>query len=161
MNEVIQCDNHYTTALIWNTSFALNTTAFLGERCFIEIPFNEETSRSKGFGFATAPNHIFLKLQKLKGIEFHRNKFFIKESTSGKRQNLVRTEITNTSDFQNFVHKLKNKYTKVSYTNWKTNTPVKLGLFPGNNSYVWNSKFIPGNSKFYGENQEVSIIGLE
>ena len=57
MNEAVQCDNHYSMAPIWNTSFALNATASLGERCSREIPFNEEISRSKGFRVATAPNH--------------------------------------------------------------------------------------------------------
>ena len=57
--------------------FGLNTTAYLRETCSVEMPFYEKTNKSKRFAFVTVPDHVFIELQKLNGIEFRRKKFLV------------------------------------------------------------------------------------
>ena len=41
------------------------------------MPFYEKTNKSKRFAFVTVPDHVFIELQKLNGIEFRRKKFLV------------------------------------------------------------------------------------
>lgn len=60
------------------------------------MTFNQKTAKLKVFAFVTERDQVFIELQKLNGIKFHGNKLLIKESISGKKLNLERTEISNT-----------------------------------------------------------------
>ena len=57
------------------------------------MTFNQKTAKLKVFAFVTERDQVFIELQKLNGIKFHGNKLLIKESISGKKLNLERTEI--------------------------------------------------------------------
>ena len=60
------------------------------------MTFNQKTAKLKVFAFVTARDQVYIESQKLDGIKFHGNKLLIKESISGKKLNLERTEIWNT-----------------------------------------------------------------
>ena len=60
------------------------------------MTFNQKTAKLKVFAFVTERDQVFIELQKLNGIKFHGNKLLIKESISGKKLNLERTQISNT-----------------------------------------------------------------
>ena len=57
------------------------------------MTFNQKTAKLKVFAFVTARDQVYIESQKLDGIKFHGNKLLIKESISGKKLNLERTEI--------------------------------------------------------------------
>ena len=42
------------------------------------MPFNEKTGNSKEIAFVTAPNHVYIELQKLNGIEVTETYFLLK-----------------------------------------------------------------------------------
>ena len=57
--------------------FGLKSTAYLRTNCHVDFPLNQQTQKSKGHTYITAPKHVFDELVKLNGVEFKGKLLFI------------------------------------------------------------------------------------
>ena len=67
-----------------NQLFGLTTTVYLRQTCSIEMPFDENTGKSKGFAFLNALHHVYNEIVKLSGIEFQNHFIRIEEARTTK-----------------------------------------------------------------------------
>ena len=68
---------------------SLNTTKYLREMCFLNMPMNGKTWQSKGYAFVSPPKHVFDELLKLNEVKFYSSQIKIKEVKSAKGQTIV------------------------------------------------------------------------
>ena len=68
--------------------FGLKSTAYLRSNCHVDFPLNQQTQKTRGHVYITAPKHVFDELVKLNGVEF-KGKFLIIENAK------VRPKVTN------------------------------------------------------------------
>ena len=68
--------------------FGLKSTAYLLSNCHVDFPLNQQTSKTRGHVYITAPKHVCDELVKLNGVEF-KGKFLIIENAK------VRPKVTN------------------------------------------------------------------
>ena len=60
--------------------FGLKSTAYLRSNCHVDFPLNQQTQKTRGHAYITAPKHVCDELVKLNGVEF-KGKFLIIENT--------------------------------------------------------------------------------
>ena len=53
-----------------NQLFGIRSTKYLQDTCNIKMPVDQKTGKNEGFTFITAPEHVYIELIKLNGIEF-------------------------------------------------------------------------------------------
>ena len=68
--------------------FGLKSTAYLRSNCHVDFPLNQQTQKTRGHVYKTAPKHVCDELVKLNGVEF-KGKFLIIENAK------VRPKVTN------------------------------------------------------------------
>ena len=68
--------------------FGLKSTAYLRSNCHVDFPLNQQTKKTRGHVYITAPKHVCDELVKLNGVEF-KGKFLIIENAK------VRPKVTN------------------------------------------------------------------
>ena len=68
--------------------FGLKSTAYLRSNCHVDFPLNQQTQKTRGHVYITAPKHVCDELVKLNGVEF-KGKFLIIENAK------VRPKVTN------------------------------------------------------------------
>ena len=70
--------------------FGLRSTKYLRETCKINMPFNENTGKCKGFAFALVPEHVQKENLKLNGITLENRIIVIEDATfTRKRDTLI------------------------------------------------------------------------
>ena len=75
--------------------FRLKSTAYLPSNYHVDFPLNQQTQKTRGHVYITAPKHVFDELVKLNGVEF-KGKFLIIENAK------VRPKVTN-PNLKNFT----------------------------------------------------------
>ena len=68
--------------------FGSKSTAYLRTDCHVDFPLNQQTQKTKGHAYITAPKHVCDELVKLNGVEF-KGKFLFIEITK------VKPKVTN------------------------------------------------------------------
>ena len=65
-----------------NQFFGIRSTKYLQDTCSIKIPVNQKTGKNTGFAFITDPEHVYIELIKLNGIEFKGKEITIQDAIS-------------------------------------------------------------------------------
>ena len=53
--------------------FGLKLTPYLHKNCHLDFPLNQQTQKTKGHVYITAPKHVCDELVKLNGLEYKSN----------------------------------------------------------------------------------------
>ena len=65
-----------------NQLFGIRSTKYPQDTCSIKMPVNQKTGKNKEFAFITAPEHVYIQLIKLNGIELKGKEITIQDATS-------------------------------------------------------------------------------